>query len=204
MKKTGLVLLGLFIVVSGSLVASAQDLVAELPNPVSPEKAALIREMAEVTGGKDGFNELMKSMYSFDDSQAVPIIVMAIDADKTLSPSAKVEAKKMATDAAKRTSAKVQTYFSTRFDFDQFVEKVYLPVYDKSFTEAELRDIIAFYRTPTGQKTVKQIPQLMKDSLVAISQHLLPQIQEFMKQTIDEEMAALKQKLVKKKPARSS
>lgn len=36
-------------------------------------------------------------------------------------------------------------------------------LYMKSFTEAEARELIAFYKTPTGQKTLQQMPVLMQE-----------------------------------------
>ena len=36
-------------------------------------------------------------------------------------------------------------------------------LYMQSFTEAELRELIVFYKTPTGQKTLKQMPMLMQE-----------------------------------------
>src|SRR5262249_4926596 len=37
----------------------------------------------------------------------------------------------------------------------------YARIYADAFSEAELRQMIAFYRTPTGQKAIKMIPELM-------------------------------------------
>ncbi|HSD11131.1 MAG TPA: DUF2059 domain-containing protein [Candidatus Binatia bacterium] len=37
----------------------------------------------------------------------------------------------------------------------------YARIYAEAFTEEELRQMIAFYRTPTGQKAVRMIPELM-------------------------------------------
>jgi hypothetical protein len=35
-------------------------------------------------------------------------------------------------------------------------------LYKDAFTEAELRDVIAFYRTPTGQKVLLKLPEVMQ------------------------------------------
>jgi hypothetical protein len=37
----------------------------------------------------------------------------------------------------------------------------YARIYAEAFSEEELRQMIAFYRTPTGQKAIKMIPELM-------------------------------------------
>ena len=38
----------------------------------------------------------------------------------------------------------------------------FIDIYTEEFTEKELRDIIAFYKTPTGQKTITKMPVLMQ------------------------------------------
>ncbi|WP_407531906.1 DUF2059 domain-containing protein [Elizabethkingia meningoseptica] len=44
-------------------------------------------------------------------------------------------------------------------------EELLIPVYSKYYTEKELEDIIAFYKTPTGQKVIKVLPEMSKESM---------------------------------------
>jgi hypothetical protein len=44
--------------------------------------------------------------------------------------------------------------------------------YYKRFTQKELDDIGAFYRTPTGKKLAEQFPEIMADTNLVIQQHL--------------------------------
>lgn len=37
------------------------------------------------------------------------------------------------------------------------------PIYARHFTAAELRELVAFYRTPTGQKMQRELPQVMAE-----------------------------------------
>ncbi len=39
------------------------------------------------------------------------------------------------------------------------------PLYDKYYTHDEIRDMIAFYNTPTGKKTIKVAPALSQDAM---------------------------------------
>ena len=41
----------------------------------------------------------------------------------------------------------------------------FLRLYAESFTEPELRDILAFYRTETGQKAIRLMPGLMESGM---------------------------------------
>ncbi|CAM3604200.1 DUF2059 domain-containing protein [Elizabethkingia occulta] len=46
-------------------------------------------------------------------------------------------------------------------------EELLIPIYSKYYTEKELDDIIAFYKTPTGQKVIKTMPDMTKESMQA-------------------------------------
>ena len=49
------------------------------------------------------------------------------------------------------------------FDVDDVISQL-VPVYDKYFTEDELRGIIAFYKGPLGRKLIMVTPLIMQDS----------------------------------------
>jgi uncharacterized protein len=53
-------------------------------------------------------------------------------------------------------------------------------IYAKHFTAGELRDMLAFYKTPTGQKSLKAMPQVMTDIFAMI----MPQMQGLQAQII--------------------
>ena len=40
-------------------------------------------------------------------------------------------------------------------------------IYDRQFTLAEVNDLIAFYRTPTGRKTIRTLPTIVRESMAA-------------------------------------
>jgi hypothetical protein len=60
---------------------------------------------------------------------------------------------------------------SARPQFEKFFNKYlswtalkddYVKLYMDTFSEPELRELITFYKTPTGKKAVKQMPQLLQ------------------------------------------
>jgi len=42
------------------------------------------------------------------------------------------------------------------------LKKDFTQIYKEAFTEKELRDLIAFYKTPSGQKAIRTMPSLMQ------------------------------------------
>ena len=77
-------------------------------------------------------------------------------------------------------------------DIAKLVEEVFYPLLDKFFTVAELKDLIAFYKSPTGQKTVSLQPQIYTESTTQINTVLIPAMQKVMKKVTDEETAEMK------------
>ena len=47
------------------------------------------------------------------------------------------------------------------------IQKMYHPIYHKYLTEADLRELIAFYQTPVGQKMVTTMPLIVQESMLA-------------------------------------
>lgn len=63
---------------------------------------------------------------------------------------------------------------------DELSDKM-VPLYAKHFTEADLDQILAFYRSPIGRKTIETMPTLMQESMEMViqeAQSSVPQIQE--------------------------
>ena len=77
------------------------------------------------------------------------------------------------------------------------VKDDYIEVYAATFTVEELRDIVAFYKTPTGQAFIRKTPKLLEQSMQVAQRHLqnvAPKIQELRKQMIEEAEAQRKAK----------
>ena len=69
---------------------------------------------------------------------------------------------------------------------DEIIDKV-AGIYARNFTAAELREVTAFYRGPTGQKFVQKLPGVMQESLV-VGQQFGQQIAGELQQRMIEEL----------------
>ena len=59
-------------------------------------------------------------------------------------------------------------------------------VYARNFTTAELNDLMAFYKTPTGQKLLQSMPVITQQSLAAGQQFAQTIVTDLQKQIVDE------------------
>ena len=69
------------------------------------------------------------------------------------------------------------------------LEGDFVRIYTKAFTQREIEDLLAFYETPTGKKTVVLLPELMKQGAEVgqrrVREHL-PELQAMLKKRADE------------------
>lgn len=56
------------------------------------------------------------------------------------------------------------TKFQQKMNTAELVEKI-VPIYDKYYTVEDLKAINGFYETPTGQKVLATLPQVMQESM---------------------------------------
>ncbi|MBI4309687.1 MAG: DUF2059 domain-containing protein [Candidatus Omnitrophica bacterium] len=68
---------------------------------------------------------------------------------------------------------------------DEIIERL-IPVYDKQFSEEDLKSFIAFYSSPQGRKLVNGIPVIMRDSVEVSTQYFQEKFPET-KQEINKE-----------------
>lgn len=197
MKKLVHVFLAALILVAGAEFARSQD-------TITPERTALVKELMEASGGKKQFDDLTSSMLDMQTDTASQAFDAVFADDKTLTAADRAMIKDLMAESINRMMAKSKEFFAEKLNFDKMVENVFTPVYAKHFTDEDLRAMIAFYRTPTGQKTVKEMPQMMSELGISISKTIMPDYMEFMNATIEAEKTAIKQKLKPKKAARAS
>lgn len=72
------------------------------------------------------------------------------------------------------------------------IEPIFIRLYERTFTEKEVTDMVAFYKTPTGQAVIHKMPGLMQSAMVIVREDIadmMPKLQEAQKE-FQAEMAA--------------
>jgi hypothetical protein len=159
---------------------------------VPPVKRELIKEIIVLLDLYKTTDALIDSMLlqSEKDLSAVLSQTVSKEANSTTGEQAALESQ--LNESAARMHKRFKQLFRERVNFAQILDEIMYALYDKYFTENELRDIVAFYKTPTGRKTIEVLPQLFAESMQRTSAALLPTIQQITNEIIDEEMQQLK------------
>jgi len=149
------------------LLGSALALLAsEARAEASESKRLLIRELLQLSGGGDAAEEVAKSFLAQIRYVYGSMVEEVLASESDLSAEEKQTLREHLADFD-RFAAKFSAKFEERIDLDAVLDAVYVPLYDRYFTEAELREIVAFYRTPAGRKMISVLPRLMQEGLEA-------------------------------------
>ncbi len=56
--------------------------------------------------------------------------------------------------------------FAAEFTAEKMVQ-LYVPIYAKYYTESDIDELIRFYKSPVGQKTISVMPSILQESMEA-------------------------------------
>jgi len=80
----------------------------------------------------------------------------------------------------------------------QALKEDYISVYTHTFTEDELKGMLAFYKSPIGQSVVEKMPVAMQQAMTIV-QKRLPELQEKLRKISEELAQEIKAEIEKRK-----
>ena len=118
----------------------------QAPANIDPQKDARIRELMDVTGAKNMGEQLIEAgMEQFRSS------VLDSQPDNP---------------RAKQFVEAFVVGFQKHFDANSLNERV-VPIYDKYLTAEDLQGLLEYYRSPLGQRMLKVLPEVTRESQAA-------------------------------------
>lgn len=78
------------------------------------------------------------------------------------------------------------TMKATRVILKKMMDEDMVVLYDKYFSQKEINDYIAFYKSESGQKFIKVTPDLSKDLMTIVVKKYVPEIQNTIKAQVEE------------------
>ena len=170
-----------------SVLLLSLGLVAASQAPASEEKSKLIGELVLVMKMDRQFPDIMDTMLKGMETTYPVGFNAAVDGNANLSPQQKKALKASAGDRFVAFSQKFRKRLAEAIDYSKYIREAIYPLYDKFYSEQELRDLIAFYKTPTGQKVVDTLPALLAESNVAAREKFLPQLFPLIEEMVKED-----------------
>jgi hypothetical protein len=165
---------------------------------VSPEKRALIAELLEVTDSKKNALAFYNAILNQQETQMPDVIWQSLAGNKEiqeLSSDEKARLRLQMLETSTRTNKRLRELFSERIDFTQIVEDIAYDLYSKYFTEAEIKDLVAFYRSPTGKKSIDLSPKMFAESMGTAMERINPKVLEIITELSNEEAERIRKEL---------
>jgi len=165
---------------------------------VSPEKRALIAELLEVTDSKKNALAFYNAILNQQETQMPDVIWQSLAGNKEiqgLSSDEKARLRLQMLETSARTNKRLRELFSKRIDFTQIVEDIAYDLYSRYFTEAEIKDLVTFYRSPTGKKSIDLSPKMFAESMSTAMERINPKVLEIITELSNEEAERIKKEL---------
>jgi uncharacterized protein len=176
-----------------STSSSTAGTTTKLPEPqMSAGKRAAIMELLKITDADKKVDQVVSQMMAAHQRQYPLMLAQIVNSDSSLTDAQKKDIINKAQERSARSSERLKELFLQKIDLGKIMDQVALVIYDKNFTEPELRDIIAFYKTPTGQKSLKNMPEVMRESMDLTANLIAPQMGQIITQLMQEEKARIK------------
>jgi uncharacterized protein len=206
---------GLFAIVFllGAISVQAQD-AKPTPTPaagpnISPEKLALVKELLELAHSRETVEAILKAQADQLEKQLPEIIWQAVSGMNEMKLLSRTEREQLHQEVLTSSSImnrKMYELLQSKIDFGLVVEEISVDLYDKYFTEEELRDLVAFNKSATGRKVIEKMPQLYSESMARASDVLGPKIIEAIRELQDQQTIALTNQIqakIKAKPTKT-
>ena len=167
------------ILLSFSVFAAGQQEIPESKRKLIEELMVITETRTQITEITDSSLAAMETMY--------PMMMEEMISERTdLTDEQKAKVRELASEGYKQFSSKFRERLPKSIDYDKYIRESIHPLYDRHFTEKELADLIAFYKTPTGQKVVKEMPKLYDETITAAQTDLLPEVMKLIEQIMEE------------------
>jgi uncharacterized protein len=130
---------------------------------ISATKRALIVELLQISGAGRHTDEVARLFLTEIHGHYPEMVEQVLSTEPDLS---EAERERLREHLDFETFSELfLTRFPQRIDLQGLFEEVYVPLYDEHFDEAELRQLVAFYRSPAGRKALTVMPTLMQQGL---------------------------------------
>lgn len=138
-----------------SILLLTIPLLAQSTTESRVERQQLVRELLKVIDSKRLTQSMLDVMFNR--------MLGATETMQTADASLPKEQAEKIQELRKKAEEKMRVFrerLFARVDFATYDDQVYVPLFEKTYSAAELRELIAFFKTKAGQKTATLLPDL--------------------------------------------
>jgi uncharacterized protein len=185
-----------------TLFIAALALVAQAAaqTEIKPEKQAAIKELIALINVDNKAEEMVEMFDKQMSGTRVAIINSILDERTDLSEAERKTLRDSISVRSEEYARRFRERLMQKLNYNEMIDEISMLIYDKYFTLEEIKDLVAFYKTPTGQKTLRTMTPLMTDTMRMMSERLLPKIPVVLDELQKEEKAEIEREVNARKP----
>ncbi len=164
---------------------------------VSPQKRALLDELIKVSDLATVTQKAMSMMADQVGANLKENLSKSMPGMESLTPEQREKALALGREMGTRVVRRMFDALSKEINYNELIETVYIPVYNKYYSEDDLKGLIAFYKSPVGVKFVKVMPDVQAEATKLSQQSMSPKVMKIVGEIMSEEMARLQEDLKK-------
>jgi len=187
------------IFISAAFIAQA-NAQANAQAEISPEKKAAIKELIGLMNEGNKLQQVIDLLTTQMDSIREKAVIAVLDEYPDLTAA---ERKTVQDALLSDKNADIKRFtekLMQKLNFNQAFVEITSIVYDKHYTLDEIKELIAFYKTPTGQKTLKSVTPIMVDMMGLMQDRILSKLPDVLKEIQDEEKLDVEKEVKAKRP----
>lgn len=178
-----------------SVSASAQT-------TISAKKQSALRELVSLVNSDDkAAEEVVHSMNIRLQASRSAVIKSQLDERTDLTAAERQTLEDAFGKDEESVIKRSQDKYMQQLDYNELLNEIAYTLYDKYYTFEEIKDLNAFYKTPTGQKALKLMSPIMAETTRLAEERVLPKMLTVLKELTDENKAEIEQKINAEKPA---
>lgn len=172
-----------FAVIASAIAFSLVPVFAQAAPAVDPAAIEASRALMDVMKFRELTVISLRQAEERMPAQMKTVMTGIVQNDTTISSEQKQAALAKIDAAAPALLAQAHALYADTSLVDDIVAET-LPLYARTYTVDELRQMTVFYRSPLGQKMLATMPQLMAECAEISSRIMMPRIQKAMSQLV--------------------
>jgi len=168
-----------FAAIATAFAFSLVPVFAQAAPAVDPAIAQATRQMLDAIRMRELMVQTMEQVKQRMPEQIRASATQAIQGDARLDAEQKRAALAKLEEMLPATTARVNALLADPSLVDEMLAEV-VPLYAKTYTLDEIRQLTAFYQSPLGQKMLRTMPRLMGEVMDISQRVMAPRLQKFM------------------------
>jgi hypothetical protein len=166
----------------------------------SSEKQTAIKELVFLINGDNKMEEMMNVMASQMQASQDTTAKAMLDERTDLTVTERQALEDALISDKKYSYKRFHDKFIQKFNYTELMNEISYAAFDKYYTLEEIKELTAFYKTPTGKKSIKMATAIAADTMQTVQERLMPKMMIVIEEIQEEDKAEMEQKINAKKP----